>query len=319
MAKKLKDRSVPLDDEEVLDALKASGFPLEIRLLKLFEQHGMFPMIGARMPQLVGPTREIDLLVVHGKNVQVDAGPMISVSLRLLVEAKSLEPAAGFVGFEVTRPQEQALQVARARFGGAPSNRIFSALVRDGGFAVGPGGLAEAFDPMNKGPVCVQWAVTRRKTSGGDQHCFADHEHSFWDDIDGTVRSSHALMRDATISMQRAYSGSAKSAVRQLHIMFDLPVLILATPHLWLFDATNPSQLSRCASVLLLRQFEVENRVDYRLVDVVTEAAVPDFIEACRATLGELAARVHRHANEMLAVAERQVQELQVWQLEQLP
>jgi hypothetical protein len=319
MADKPSPRSGPLDQQEILAALAASGYPLELRLLKLFEQHRMHPVIGFRVPQLTGPTREIDLLVLASQNVQVDGGPMISVNLRLLVEAKSLEPAASFVGFEVEQPQAPALRTLRARFGGAPSNRIVAALERDGGFVLGPGGLAEAFDPMNTAPVCVQWAVARRKGKGIEQHCYAGHDESFWDDIDGVVRSSHATMLDATMSMQRVLERSASAGVRQLHIMIDVPVLVLATPHLWLFDAANPADLRKSGSLLLLRQFEVGSGVEHRLVDVVTEAALPAFIASCRDTLDGLLQRAQSNANEILAVAERQTQRFKVWQLEQLP
>lgn len=94
-----KTRSDALEEHEILDALGASGYPLEVRLLRAFSDGGMDPIIGFRIAS--GPTesREVDIIAQLTRNIPVGAERVLRVTLRLLVEAKAMEPGSAFVGF----------------------------------------------------------------------------------------------------------------------------------------------------------------------------------------------------------------------------
>jgi len=309
---KSKRPSDPMIEDEILDALAASGYPLEIRLMKAFSEGGMDPIIGFRVPGNGPESREIDIIAHFSKNLAIGDGRVFTVTLRLLIEAKSLEPGAAFLGFPWSRPSDHELRVGRARFGGSPTYRVLDAYEEDNGSILGAGGLAEAFDALNAGPVCAQWAVVRRTKSGAEQRPVASHDDPFWRGIDGVVRASSILMTEHS-----TYTRWPKDSFQ---ILFELPVLIVATPHLWLHDATAPvaSSLSRTPSLLLTRMFQVEARVEPRLVDIVSENAVPDFISACRSTIRELEKRLKRHAPTLADIAQRQRSELEEAELREV-
>jgi hypothetical protein len=311
MSKRFKQPSDGLEQEEILAALAASGYPLEIRLLRAFTDGGMDPIIGFRVSDLPGESREIDLIAHFTRSVPVSGGYVIQVALRLLIEAKSLEPGAAFVGFPWTRPSDHDLRVGRARFGGAPSYRVDRRLEQDDQTVVGPGGLGEAFDSMNASPTCVQWAVARRTKPGQEQRTIATHDDIFWQGIDGIVRSSHTLMTEHS-------THPWPKDVRL--IVFEMPVLVVGTTNLWVFDATNPtpaSALTSASRITLTRMFQVGPVVQDRLVDVVSEGGVPEFIEACRVTIDELEKRVGRHAAALIGLAQRQRSKLEELELEE--
>jgi hypothetical protein len=289
----------PLSESEIRDGLNASGYPLEIRLLKAFSDGGMDPIIGFRVNDGEGSSREIDILANFTHAFGIGDGKVVNLQLRLLVEAKSLEPGAAFVGFPWQRPSDHNLRVNRMHFGGMPSNRAVPELDRDGDVILGPGGLSDAFDAMNAAPVCVQWAVARRTKAGSEQRTVASHDASFWEGIDGVVRSSHDMMVDHSMCRWPA----------EAHLMlFEMPVLVVATPTLWLYDAVAPQKapLASTPSLILARTFELPDRTEHRLVDVVTEVGVPSFIEACRKTFEDLKARVSTHAEALVQIAKKQ-------------
>lgn len=297
-----KTRADALEEEEILGALAASGYPLEIRLLRAFSDGGMDPIIGFRIAS--GPTesREVDIIAHFTRNIPVGDGRVLRVTLRLLVEAKSMEPGSAFVGFPWKRPTEHELRVGRARFGGLPSYRIVRGFDQPNDVVIGKDGIADAFDPLNEAPVCVQWATVRRTKSGNEQRPVATHDDSFWDDIDGVVRASRAMMVSHTTHPWPKGT---------LMMLFEVPVLVVATPQLWLHEpaATPPpsgSNLTSTHRLVLDRMFQLDHGVEQRLVDVVTEAGLPAFIESCRKTVEALEARVQRHAGALIEAAESQ-------------
>jgi len=287
----------PLTEHELLTALGSSGYPLEIRLLKAFRDGGMDPIIGFRIPGQASESREIDIIAHFTRHISLGDGRVFRVTLRLVMEAKSLEPGAAFVGFPWERPTDHELRVGRARFGGALSYRVLPKFEDDQGAVIAPGGLAEAFDPLNSGPVCVQWCVVRRTKPGKEQRVFADHDGAFWKGMDGVVRATQDLMVEhSTHSWPR----------EALLILFEMPVLVVAAPQLWLHDATGTNPPTSVPSLILSRMFQLDDRVDHRLVDVVSEGAVPAFIEACSRTIDMLEERLRGKAGVLAEIADQQ-------------
>jgi hypothetical protein len=303
----------PLTESEILDAVGASGYPLEIRLLKAFTDGGMDPTIGFRVSSAPGESREIDILASLIEHVAPGNGKLINITLRLVIEAKSLEPGAAFIGFPWNRPTPHEMRVHRMHFGGLPSNRVIRELRRDSDAINGAGGLSEAFDALNVAPVCVQWSVARRtKQGGGEQRPIATHDDPFWKGLDGTVRAAHALMHEHS-----TYKWSPTNYL----VIFELPVLAIATPGLWLLDATNPSHsppLRQTQHLILGRMFQLEEHVEYRFVDVVTEGGVPALIAGCKSVITELKLRVAANAEALMSIGDQQRADLDMLRLERL-
>jgi hypothetical protein len=303
-------KSGPLSDEEIIDSFKRSGFPFELRLMKAFSDGGMDPVLGFRVaPAGSTETRELDLLASFSRSVVVGQ-KVLTVSLRLVVEAKSLPSDVAFVGLPWERPPDLELRVGRAYFGGRPSNRVLSDLERDGHAIVGASGLAEAFDPLNAAPVCVQWAIAKR-LAGKDTVASANHDGPFWEWIDGVVRAAHSL--------NFSFSEFAVTS-NHLRLQFELPVLMLATDQLRVLDVSlDPWTVSTTQRLILARTFQVHNHIEHRLVDVVTENGVPSFIEACRATVDKLKKLSADHAPTLIELASRQREQYQMALLQRAP
>jgi len=302
----------PLTESEIVDAVAASGYPLEIRLLKAFTDGGMDPTIGFRVSSAPGESREIDILASLIEHVAPGDGRLITIQLRLVIEAKSLEPGAAFIGFPWNQPTTHEMRVHRMHFGGLPSNRVIRELRRDSDTINGAGGLSEAFDALNDATVCVQWSVARRTKPGNEQRPIANHDDSFWQGLDGTVRAAHTLMLEHS---------TYKWTPTNYLVIFELPVLAVATPNLWLLDATAPSQpppLQPVQHLILGRMFQLEEHVEYRLVDVVSEAGVPALITACKSVITELKSRVAANAYALMSIGDQQRADLDALRLQRL-
>jgi hypothetical protein len=280
----------PLKDEEVKDALKASGFPLEIRLLDAFSCEGLAVEIGAR--QWTGEkeaSREIDLVTWLFDDPEPTSPPMLLI--RSLVEAKSLEPWASFVGFEWTRPSNEALQELRSQFTGRPSFGVSDELEGDEDLR---DALASAMDPLNEPTVCFQWTVARRTDKGPSTG--KGHEDHDWNAFDSIVRASAWAMESITaIRYEKAEEWILE------HIV---PVLVVGTPHLYVYDAIKDA-LRPVDELVLLRDYETktEVRTARRLVNIVTEAAVPKLVARQRKAMERLHEVVNTNRDRIVELA----------------
>ena len=91
----------------------------------------------------------------------------------------------------------------------------------------------------------------------------------------------------------------------------ELPVLFLATPSLWLLDATSdgePGALSKTPPLILNRMFQVGDHIDQRFVDIVAENEVHNLITACKKTIIELTRAVATHSGALSEIALEQQQ-----------
>lgn len=287
-----------LSDAEVLNALKASGFPLEIRLLEAFSKGGMNPSIGLRVAKDDGTSREIDIVASLSRTIDLGSKRTLALTLRLLVEAKSMPSASAWVGFPWTRPTPNELRKARIQFGGRPSCGIAATIEGEETVSDLPG-VAEAFDSMNAPPVCVQWAVVRHIKKQADDKPFADHEDSHWKGIDGVVRSCATLAAQETSRL--LWTGEHALTV-------NIPVLAVGTPQIRLVDARS-SELpaTSCSPAIILHStFDLGADIDQRTVDVVSESGIPDLIQRCERTMDALAEALARNADRVVEIARSQ-------------
>ena len=156
----------PIEQHEIEEAVLRSGYPLEIRLLEVFESAGMSPQIGTLVrpdartrPKDNLTTREIDI-VAHFAHRLDEVGDRtekgqaaIHTTFSLIVAAKNLAPSAALVGFKWRDVPPRELQLARCRFGGSPTT-VVDGYPEANGLACGDGGLLDAFEPFVHAPIC---------------------------------------------------------------------------------------------------------------------------------------------------------------------
>ena len=279
-----------MNDEEIKGALKASGFPLEMRLLDAFHRNHVSAEIGPRVWTDDGEgSRELDLSTLIGAT----AGG-VEFAIRGLVEAKSLEPWAAFVGFVWDRPRDERLRELRRQFGGRPAFETVPELegTEDARIKIA---LAEALDPLNEPTVCFQWTIARRTDAHPEGTTGRGHEDDHWQSFDTLVRG--AKWADAV-----ATRGHDVSPL----MLYHLPVVIVGTPKLYVYDAIK-DDIHSIDEFLLYRDYEtLSERVERRLVNIATEAAVPALIDRQRRALDRLGVAVGRHAVRLKEIAKAQ-------------
>lgn len=261
-------------DQEIIDAINTSGYPFEIRLLTTFDKEGMDPVPYFRSAtDEDSDTKEIDLLASY-----TERADGVRLTFRAVIEAKSMPSSERFVGFSWKRPSDHELRVARLMIGGLPPLReqpghLWHLLFQEGGFA-------EALDPLNDGPVCVQWATIKPTQPGqgkGKVTAFtgkANHDDAYWKSLDALVRATEWRARESSCVPSWPKD--------QPILLFEYATVIIATEHLLVYDA-SANTLNRVDHFMLHRPFEVAGKdVVYRLVDFVTEKGVADFAQRYR-------------------------------------
>ena len=291
------DPGAEIQQAEIESAVARSGYPLEIRLLEAFEAAGMGPQIGTLTrpadtthPKERVPTREIDIVARLSHRLPLGERDAIYTSLSLTVAAKNLAPSAAMVGFKWKAVPSRELQLLRGRIGGSPTT-VFDGYPEANALACGEGGFSDAFEPLSRAPICVQWAIARRDDA-------MEQEKRYWRDLDVLVRAEWTN----AVADSHAYLGS-RSPVKLLH--FQLPVLVVATKALYVCSALE-NKLDQIDWFTLRRTFDLGDRADERLVDIVTESGLPKFIEACKQTMAGITEVVTKHSAEIVTLATTQ-------------
>lgn len=294
----------PIEQHEIEEAVLRSGYPLEIRLLEAFESAGMAPQIGTlvrpeqrRAPKDHLATREIDIVAHLTHRLALGARTKkgqdaIHTTLSVLVAAKNLAASAAIVGFKWRDVPKRDLLLARCRFGGSPTT-VLDGYPEANTLAYGEGGLADAFEPLAGAPVCVQWSIARRGES-------LDQEKRYWQDLDVLVKTEWS---NAVATSHGLLDGRGVAKV----LLFQLPVLVVATNAFHIYDAlAKQKPFTEVDWFTLRRQFDLGDRAEERLIDVVTEAGLPRFIEACKKTMAGIAQRIDTRSEEVAGLATAQ-------------
>lgn len=298
------EQTTPIEPYEIEEAVLRSGYPLEIRLLEAFEDAGMAPQIGTlvrpdnqKPPKDNLPTREIDIVAHLARRLEIgartDTGQdAIHATLSALVAAKNLAPSAAIVGFKWRDVPKRELQLGRCRFGGSPTT-VLDGYPEANGLAQGEGGFVDAFEPLTDAPVCVQWSIARR---GGP----LDQEKRYWQDLDVLVKT------ESSTAMSTSHGFLNGRGVAKV-LLFQLSVLVVATSAFHIYDAlAKEKPFTQVDWFILRRQFNLGDRAEERLVDVVTEAGLPRFIAACKKTMDGIAERVEKRKDDVVRVATAQ-------------
>lgn len=284
--------------DEVKRAIQRSGYPLELRLVKQLKDAGLVASTGDRI-SFGDHSREIDVVgsIRELRELSLSSGKPLNVvvNVQLLIEAKGLERGAAFVALTTTgAPPPHILTQYRYYWGGMPSFGVVHPVEAEA-LRLFAGAGREAFLALCQGTVAFQWTLARRKKDGDP---FADQDENFSRGIDNIVRA--------------AFVGTVRNAHQTrtpdcLHVDIAVPVLALAT-RLMVYDTITES-LVRASRVMLARQFEVApGRNQRRLLDIVTEEEVASFADSYRRAAVDLADRLAKMGDALLATAESQAQ-----------
>jgi hypothetical protein len=291
----------PLTEDEILNSLKRSGFPLEIRLLQAFDEGNFDPTPPHRFILGEGDKErsvEIDLTARAMETLADHRGLLL---LTLMIEAKQIHERVSFVGFKWKQPTPLEMRVGRMRFCGLPTCKVLNNGV-DGGqfdqFLVGGAKPAmAAVDVLNEAPLCHHW-------------CFArENKHKF---IEATqedeMRQSFRRLVHATTWLER------ESALFRLRNPGDPPqwrveikflTIVIGTPHLYTFDPLTGA-LEKTQRLILREMYEVGGEIHARYVDVVTEAEIPHLMSRYRQAARDLSTAFDNGQWELNAIVDEQ-------------
>ncbi len=277
------DPNAEIEQTDIESAVMRSGYPLEIRLLEAFERANMSPQIGtlfrppdATHPRDPAPAREIDIVAHLSHRQPLGELDAIYANLSLIVAAKNLASTAAMVGFKWKDVPKRELELLRSQIGGSPTT-VLDGYPEANALACADGGFCDAFEPLSRAPVCVQWAIARRDDA-------IEQERRYWRDLDVLIRAE-------------------RSPVKLLR--FQVPVLVVATRTLHVCVALE-NRFEQVDWFTLRRTFDLGDRVEERLVEVVTEKGLPNFIEACRRTMDGITAVVSARSGEIASIATAQ-------------
>ncbi|MBV8757095.1 MAG: hypothetical protein JO257_07470 [Deltaproteobacteria bacterium] len=292
----------PLTDEEILESLKHSGFPLEIRLLQAFDDGGFDPSPPHRFVLGGGDKEQSAEIDVTARAMETLAEHRGLLLLTLMVEAKQVDERVTFVGFKWKQPTPLEMRAARMRFCGLPTCKVLNTGVDGGRFDQfllgGEAPAMAALDCLNEAPLCHHWCFVRDSR----KHGFIEATQE--DDM----RQSFRRLVHATTWLER---GSALYALRHpadaplLRLEIKFPTIVIATPELRTFDPLT-NTLEKTQSLTLREMYEVGGEVHARYVDVVTEGEIPNLMARYRKAARALRAACDQGAGELSKIVAEQ-------------
>jgi hypothetical protein len=294
--------SEPLTHADIQEAIEASEYPFELELFQALTNASLNPVLGfhTRVTE-GGEIREIDLLASLNENITI-APRSCDVSMRLLIAAKKLHTPQQFVGIAGEAQSAHSVGVARTYYAaGIPSQGLIHDLPDNGIMQIlhGPDGFGETMSRFVDGPVCAHWAIATRKNDGKP---WASGNEPVWQDFDTLVRAATLMAREYTA--HRLQRGAKVSPFPSLH--FSFPMLIIDTPHLFLYHPST-KKLEPTQWLVLHRMFDVGNGdVVTRSVDIVARSGIDAMIERFRDTAPALRACMERHYQHLESIAHTQ-------------
>jgi hypothetical protein len=263
--------SGPPSANEIKEALEGSGYPLELRVFAELKELGMDPVFGQRVRIDESPrTKELDILA--SKEVmfsQPERQRSARASLRLFVQVKRF-PEGAIVGFVSEPPSESELRSLRSRVAGLPSCGVHPADTGAAAALLAP--IVAAFEPLNEGPFCSQWAVVRRSRSGGAKPPFAcDHEDGAFEDMATLVQAGLLAAREYTTFR---LTNPDANPLPDLH--FYLPTLVVSGPA-FVYDVAS-RDLREVDRFLLLVAIDAMGVPQRGLIDVVSAGALRSLV-----------------------------------------
>jgi hypothetical protein len=310
MSKGKPDNGAALSPADIVNALEGSGYPFEVALHREFTKADMAPDMGHRFlvrdPESPGDglvSRELDILANYYCG-QVRNGYVLGATITPLVEAKRLHEPTRMVGILAPDPDPYQHRVFRAKFHGCPSFGIRDDQRDWAELFLNRGGIAESVMPfVEEPPLCVHWAAVRRK----DGAPFASGDTG---DADARLHDSLQNLAAITAWLEQEntrHMASVRVEVQPLPgLGLYLPTLAVKTPTLMVYNPLT-GDLRDVPWFCLAKNYEIEGHVVHRIIDVVCESGIPNFIAHVKRSGDLLAERmaVHEHRLRELGIGIR--------------
>jgi hypothetical protein len=296
----------PLTDVELIKVIQASGYPLEMALYDEFEQAGMDPALGLIMRTsapngTTTTTHEIDLMARLGKP-KILGKLIATASVTAWIDAKQLPMLAHFVGILGVQPNPHERRVNRSIYSGCPSFQVLEREEPNTQLFIGPGGFSETLDPLSdNAPLCVHWGIAKPDGSGQNWKLSGDGGALPAGVKDDRFYQSMSKLVAAVVWHERETSEYFENGVDvnmvPLPALFVLcPTLIVDTPTLPVYDAKTQT-ITHVDWFMLRWGAEINGKVHYRIIDIVTRAGVQGMIARYKKTEEALAAAIAKHGN----------------------
>jgi hypothetical protein len=305
---------LPLTDPELIKVIQASGYPLEMALYEQFDKAGMDPALGLIMRTsepngTTASTHEIDLMARVGKP-KILGQLIASATVTAWIDAKQPPAPSHFVGILGVQPNQHERRANRSIFEGCPSFQVLEREEPNTQLFLGSGGLSEALDPLSdNAPLCVHWGIAKPDGNGvwklsgdGGQLLTGVKDDRFYQSMSKLVAAVVWHERETS----EFFENGVDLNMAPLPGLFVLcPTLIVDTPSLPVYDAKTQA-VTHVDWFMLRWGAEINGRVHYRIIDIVTTAGVPAMIARYKKTEEALMAAITKHGH-ALAEAGRKI------------
>jgi hypothetical protein len=275
-----------LDENQIREALEKSGYPLEIRLRKVFAEAGLNPKLGSlRATDAAGEElHEIDLTLERVHDVKM-IGTTADVGIHAFVAAKKLPEGSALVG--IVADDERLLEpVQRPSFAGDPAwprPNSWSGSGR-GALFTGTQGLVNALHGFFHAPICaIQTRVTMNENGS---KVSAAGDAVYFKALSDTVRAIHFRDLRFTASMRRGGG---------VHIRYFHPALVVETNHLYVYSVHDRS-LKSVPRFILVQEFDAKDgSAILRPIEIVRADGAQEFADRLHAAAEAFAERTTAH------------------------
>jgi hypothetical protein len=286
--------------------IQASGYPLEMALYDQFEQAGMDPSLGLIM-RLRDPggdatsTHEIDLTARVGHN-NTSGQFLAHAGATAWIDAKQLHEPARLVGILGVQPTQHERRANRSIYEGCPSFQVLDRQEPNTTLFLGAGGFSEALDPLSDAPLCVHWGIAKPDANGQNWKLGGDggalppgvRDDRFYQSMSKLVAAVVWHERDTSEFFE---NGVDQNMSPMPSLAINCPTLIVDTPSLPLYEVKAQS-IKHVDWFMLRWGAEINGKIHYRVIDIVTTAGVPAMIARYKKTAEALkeALTKHQHA-----------------------
>lgn len=286
------DPRLPLTREEILTAIRASGYPFEVKLMRQFKDAGINAGVSVPRPTPGGEIKEVDVVAQLSRHTTVQ-GALIQSELNVFVAAKKLNPPRCFIGVLRGEPAlgEDCVRATLSggvpcRISGIPGLDQLSVLLMNGGFF-------QAFQPLCGRPHLAHWAIGDRKEQKGP---WADGDERFREDFATLPNVIEYECRLFAIGPLKGRPGEALKP----HLRFYAAALAVDTDVLHLYDPET-DKVTEAHWATYGPHFGRPG-----IIDVVSRHGVAELTQAYTAVADKLFESVVHHASVLDDLAKSQ-------------
>jgi hypothetical protein len=286
------DPPAALTHSEIQDAIEASGYPIEIELLRELREARVQSALGVRYEVAPKEYKEIDVSAHFYPKPEVEE---IETIFTLLVQVKRPPIDSAFVGVMGSQMKGPAQLSHRLRLTGSVTDDDLGALPEVHALLRSTEQpFYNCLQPFSSLPQCAHWAIARRKKDGTG--VFASGDEHYFEDFSSLVKAREMLAIDGEKDRLRrpAPVGAFMGAV-VLCLVVDAPCLYIYNPVTKL--------LGKMPALSIFQSFDTENGPRNAFIDCVSRDVFKEHIERCSATADALGALTVSRRDDVLGIA----------------